>query len=81
MGYSHTLLCLIVKLGGARVPVAAGFTGDGFILIPGVLHAYKASAADLAAGYLAPAPEPQSYVPLRVGLGVAGWKVPRRRPS
>ncbi len=37
-------------LGG---PLAANFDFQGYRLIPGVLHAYKASAADLA-GYLAP---------------------------
>jgi hypothetical protein len=36
---------------GAAVP--AGFDFTGFALIPGVLHAYKASAADLA-GYVKP---------------------------
>jgi hypothetical protein len=36
---------------GAALP--AGFDAAGYRLIPGVLHAYKASAADLA-GYLAP---------------------------
>ena len=46
--------------GTLGAPVAADFTGAGFSLIPGVLHAYKASAADLAA-YAAPVPEPETY--------------------
>jgi len=44
--------CLTVATDGSvGAPVPADFAFDGFRLIPGVLHAYKASAADLA-GYV-----------------------------
>jgi hypothetical protein len=46
--------CLSVGTDGAAgAPVPAGFDFNGYRLIPGVLHAYKASAADLA-GYVRP---------------------------
>jgi len=71
--------CVGVKADGTLGdPVAAGFTGDGFSLIPGVLHAYKASAADLV-GYAAPIPEPQTYALLVAGFGLIGWQALRRR--
>ncbi len=69
-GFSN---CLVMNPNGSLgAVVAAGFTGEGFILIPGVLHAYKASAADLA-GYAAPVPEPETYALLAAGLGLLGW--------
>ena len=44
-----TFNCLTVGTGGAvGGPVAAGFDFSGYRLIPGVLHAYKASASDLS---------------------------------
>jgi hypothetical protein len=46
--------CLAINGDGTLgAPLAANFDFQGYRLIPGVLHAYKASAADLA-GYLAP---------------------------
>lgn len=46
--------CLVVGADGAAgAAVPAGFDFTGYRLIPGVLHAYKASAADLA-GYQRP---------------------------
>ena len=49
----------------------------GYALIPGVLHAYKASATDLA-GYLAPVPEPETYAMLLAGLGLVGFMARRK---
>jgi hypothetical protein len=49
-----------------------------FALIPGVLHAYRASEADLV-GYTQPVPEPQTYALLASGLGLIGWTLFRRR--
>ncbi len=51
----------------------------GYSLIPGVLHAYKVSVADLS-GYIAaaPIPEPQTYALMLAGLGVVGWAAKRK---
>lgn len=71
--------CVIVNANGTLgAAVPAGFTGDGYSLIPGVLHAYKVSAADLAT-YAAPVPEPETYALLIAGLGLVGWQSRRRR--
>jgi hypothetical protein len=43
--------------GSLGAPLPAGFAYDGYRLIPGVLHAYRASPADLA-GYVLPRPTP-----------------------
>ena len=47
-------------------------------LLPGVLHAYKVSATELA-GYIAPVPEPESWAMLLGGLGLIGFAARRRR--
>lgn len=50
--------CLSVSATGtAGAPLPAGFDFSGYRLVPGVLHAYKASAADLA-GYILPGGKP-----------------------
>lgn len=55
---------------------AATLTSD-FQLLPGVLHAYKVSAADLG-NYLAPVPEASTYAMLLAGLGLVGFAARRR---
>jgi hypothetical protein len=43
--------------GVAGAPLPPGFDFTGYRLIPGVLHAYKASASDLS-GYVVPGASP-----------------------
>jgi hypothetical protein len=70
--------CVVMKADGTLgAAVAVGFDTTGYTLIPGVLQAYRVSAADLAT-YAAPVPEPQTYALLLAGLGALGW-VARRR--
>lgn len=71
--------CPIDTTTGCQTPagVATALPG-GYRLIPGVLHAYKASAADLA-GYTAPVPEPGTWALMGLGLAGLGWQVRRRR--
>jgi hypothetical protein len=71
--------CVVMNTDGTLgAAVDAGFDSNGYVLIPGVLHAYKASAADLA-GYLAPVPEPETYALMLAGLGLLGAVARRRR--
>ncbi|HSV52597.1 MAG TPA: PEP-CTERM sorting domain-containing protein, partial [Burkholderiaceae bacterium] len=55
----------------------ATLTGD-YSLLPGVLHAYAASAQDLA-GYVMPVPEPGSMLLVGLGLAALGAQGARRR--
>jgi hypothetical protein len=57
--------------GAAAAALPAGFDFTGFALIPGVLHAYRASAADLA-GYVRPRWWPFQGLHGAVGEGTAG---------
>lgn len=69
--------CVSVPAGGGTGTTA--FTGSttGFEAIPGILHAYKTSAGDLAT-FTAAVPEPQTYAMLLAGLAAVG-AVSRRR--
>lgn len=69
--------CLSIDSTGATTSTSVTNT-SGYALIPGVLHAYKASATDLA-GYTAPVPEPEIYAMLLAGLGLVGFTTRRRK--
>lgn len=68
-----TTNCFNILANGNVEATNLGDLPTGYALIPGVLHAYKASAADLG-GYLAPVPEPGSsalFLAGLLGLGAA----------
>ena len=68
--------CFAISSTGATTSTPVTDT-TGYALIPGVLHAYKASATDLT-GYLAPVPEPETYAMLLAGLGLVGFMARRK---
>ncbi|MCA1924944.1 MAG: esterase-like activity of phytase family protein [Thiobacillus sp.] len=72
-----TINCFAVASNGSvtTTPVS---DPTGYSLIPGVLYAYKVSAADLA-GYTAPVPEAETWAMLLAGLGLVGWAARRRK--
>ncbi|MCX7892123.1 MAG: esterase-like activity of phytase family protein [Burkholderiales bacterium] len=67
--------CVAVAPNGSVTGTPVADT-DGYALIPGVLHAYKASLSDL--GYVAPVPEPGTYALMLAGLGLMGFMARRR---
>lgn len=76
--YTTSILCPLGTTAGCS-GAATSVPGDGsYQLLPGVLHAYKVSAADLA-GYTAPVPEPESWAMLMAGLGLIGFAARRRQ--
>lgn len=62
-----TTNCFSIAANGNVGTTNLGNLPAGYALIPGVLHAYKASAADLG-GYTAPVPEPSTYALMLAGL-------------
>ena len=59
--------CFSIAANGSVGSTDLGNLPSGFALIPGVLQAYKASAADLG-GYTAPVPEPAASALMLAGL-------------
>lgn len=68
--------CFAISSTGSTKTTAIADT-TGYALIPGVLHAYKVSAADMGS-YAAPVPEPETYAMLLAGLGLVGFMTRRR---
>ncbi|OYW19976.1 MAG: PEP-CTERM sorting domain-containing protein [Burkholderiales bacterium 12-64-5] len=75
-----TTNCFNILANGNVENVNLGDLPSGFALIPGVLHAYKASIADLG-GYQAPVPEPETYAMMVAGLGLLGLVARRRKAA
>lgn len=76
--YASSIQCPLGTTTGCT-GAATSVPGDGsYRLLPGVLHSYKVSAAELAA-YTAPVPEPESWAMLMAGLGLVGFAARRRR--
>lgn len=72
-----TTNCFNILANGNVENTNLGNLPSGFALIPGVLHAYKASLADLG-GYSAPVPEPETWAMMLTGLGLLGFAARRR---
>ncbi len=75
-----TTNCFAISATGVVGATNLGNLPSGYALIPGVLHAYKVSAADLG-GYIAPVPEPETYALWLAGLGIVGWISQRKAAS
>jgi hypothetical protein len=73
----QTTGCFTTATANSASPTPATLNSD-YRLLPGVLHAYRASAADLA-GYVAPVPEAETHALALVGLGLVGLVARRRR--
>lgn len=78
--YATSIQCPLGQTTGCiSTADATGATlNSDYKLLPGVLHAYKVSAADLA-GYTAPVPEPESWAMLMAGLGLISFTARRRQ--
>lgn len=68
--------CFAVATNGSVTSTPVADT-SGYALIPGVLYAYKVSAADLA-NYAAPVPEAETWAMMLAGLGLVGFMARRR---
>lgn len=78
--YATSIQCPLGAVTGCTGAASAVPDDGSYQLLPGVLHAYKVSAADLA-GYTAPIPEPGTYGLVLAGLAVVGGMVRRRQSA
>lgn len=78
--YATSIQCPLGTTVGCSGAATSVPEDGSYKLLPGVLHAYKVSAADLA-GYTAPVPEPESWAMLMAGLGLIGFTARRRQPK
>ncbi|MEI7970520.1 MAG: esterase-like activity of phytase family protein [Betaproteobacteria bacterium] len=75
--YATSIQCPLGTTTGCT-GAASSVPNDGsYQLLPGVLHAYRATAADLG-GYTAPVPEPGTWALMLGGLGLLGVAARRR---
>lgn len=75
--YATAIQCPLGTTTGCTGAASSVPIDGSYQLLPGVLHAYRASAADLG-GYTAPVPEPGTWALMLGGLGLVGVAARRR---
>lgn len=78
--FATALQCPLGALTGCTGPLSSVPNDGTYKLLPGVLHAYKASQADLA-GYIRPVPVPAAVWLFGSALGLLVTASRRQRPS
>jgi hypothetical protein len=78
--YATSIQCPLGTTIGCSGAAASVPVDGSYQLLPGVLHAYKASAEDLA-GYTPPLPEPATSTMMFTALGLLGFVVRRRKSN
>ena len=76
--YAGSIQCPLGQLTGCTGPATSVPTDGSYQLLPGVLHAYTISSAELGA-YAAPVPEPGTWAMLLAGLAALGGAARHRR--
>lgn len=78
--YASSIQCPPGTTTGCTGAATSVPTDGSYQLLPGVLHSYKVSAADLG-NYIVPVPEPESWAMLTAGLGLIGFAARRRKSA